>query len=178
MARIDKDYYPTPAVVVDHLLSLVTFMPGDTFLEPCRGEAKMIWDRIPLPDSQKTFCELSEGKDYLKEDLPKFDVIITNPPFSASEDFLKKSKSELADNGTLIYLQRVNWLGSLKRIPLWEEVGLPNKFNILVPRVSFTGTKTDSTEYAWFIWDYGNRVNLPYGLSISQYRQKITCLST
>ena len=65
----------------------------------------------------------------------------------------------------MIYLQRVNFLGSIKRIDFWENFGHPDKFPILVPRPRFTAGRSDSCEYAWYIWDEGNRVNLPAGLS-------------
>ncbi|WP_455688281.1 EscU/YscU/HrcU family type III secretion system export apparatus switch protein, partial [Escherichia coli] len=84
-------------------------------------------------------------------DVPKADVIITNPPFSLTEEFMRKSLSELAPDGTLIYLQRVNFLGSKRRVPFWAEIGFPNKTPILVPRPRFVGGGSDSCEYCWFI---------------------------
>lgn len=171
MARIESDYYPTPQIVVDDLLKYVTFRENDSFLEPCRGEARRIYNSIlDVPESRKSFAELSEGIDYLATPFDKHDVIITNPPFSISEEFLRKAMREIKDDGTLIFLQRVNWLGSKKRVPMWTELGTPNKLCIIIPRVSFINGKTDSTEYAWFIWDFGNRVSLPEGISHTVYR--------
>lgn len=159
-----NEYYPTPSAVVDKLLSVVSFRDSDRFLEPCAGEGA-IFNAVPLPDSQKSFAELSLGIDYLETRFDKQDVIITNPPFSLAEEFIRKSMSELADDGTMIYLQRVNFLGSLTRVNFWHEVGFPNKTPVIVPRPRFINGKSDSCEYCWFIWDRGGRVNLADGIS-------------
>ncbi|MDM5141556.1 class I SAM-dependent methyltransferase [Aeromonas bestiarum] len=162
---IERELYQTPASAVAALMRCICFRPADTFMEPCRAEGN-IYNPVPLPLEQKEWAEISQGRDYLAWDFGRqFDVIITNPPFSLTEEFLKKSQSELAPGGTLIYLQRVNFLGSKKRVPFWAEVGFPNKTPILVPRPRFVNGGSDSCEYSWFIWDNGNRVNLPNGLS-------------
>lgn len=160
------ELYPTPKGTVNSLLSLLKLREEDTFLEPCRA-CGAIYNAIALPDAQKEWAEIREGRDYLTYDFGrKFDVIITNPPFSLTTEFLRKSRSELADGGTLIYLQRVNFLGSVKRLPFWESFGTPDKLGIIVPRPRFVGGGSDSCEYAWFIWDEGQRVQLDKGISI------------
>jgi hypothetical protein len=160
----ENELYPTPEAVVEALMRVVRFRPSDMFLEPCKGTGAII-NKVPLPFYQKVYAELSEGVDYLTTPFPKVDVIITNPPFSLTEEFLRKSFRELKPDGTLIYLQRVNFLGSLKRVPFWAEVGFPEKTPIIVPRPRFVGGKSDSCEYAWFIWDRGYRVCIPDGIS-------------
>lgn len=161
---IPRELYPTPECVVDALMKVIKFRPDDNFLEPCFGEGA-IFHKVPLPAIQKSRAEISLGIDYLTTEFPKKDVIITNPPFSLTEQFLEKSMSELADDGTLIYLQRVNYLGSKKRVPFWAKIGFPNKTPIIIPRPRFVNNGSDSCEYSWFIWDKGDRVSLPLGLS-------------
>ncbi|HGS4926192.1 TPA: DNA methyltransferase [Vibrio parahaemolyticus] len=162
---IEREMYPTPDEVVDALLKHLEIRPSDKFLEPCKGTGS-IYGKIKLPEEQKYFAEISEGIDYLETNFEKMDIIITNPPFSLSEEFIKKSLSELADDGTMIYLQRVNFLGAIKRIGFWQEVGMPNKLPVIIPRPKFIRGKTgDSCEYAWFVWDRGHRLNLNDGLS-------------
>lgn len=166
---IPGECYPTPTSAVQTLLRYVEFRKGDIFLEPCRGKERAIYDAVSLPQKQKAWTELSEGRDYLTTMIPagSVDVIITNPPFSLTCEFLEKSLMELKPDGTLIYLQRVNFLGTKKRVPFWQKVGMPNKFPVLVPRPRFVGAGSDSTEYAWFIYDRGNRLPLvPDGLSV------------
>jgi len=161
---IERELYPTPDIAVNALLAKLTIKPGDHFLEPCRG-TDAIYNKIDLPENQKHWAELDRGVDYLKSEFSQMDIIITNPPFSLTEEFIKKSLSELAPNGTMAYLQRVNFLGSKKRIPFWQDVGFPNKSPIIVPRPRFVKNGSDSCEYCWFIWDRGNRFDIPDGLS-------------
>ena len=83
-----------------------------------------------------------------------------------TEEFLNKSFSELKEDGTLIYLQRINYLGSTKRESFWNNIGSPNKLPVIIPRPKFIKGGSDSCEYGWFIWDKGNRVkNIPDGIS-------------
>jgi hypothetical protein len=162
--KVAQEFYPTPAAAVEALMRVVTPRPGDLFLEPCRGNGVII-DRVALPPWQKVWAELSDGVDYLATPFPPCDLIITNPPFSLSEEFIRKSLSELKPDGTMIYLQRVNFLGSLIRVDFWKEVGFPNKTPIIIPRPRFVGGGSDSCEYTWLTWDRGGRVSLPDGLS-------------
>lgn len=151
-----NEVYPTPPNAVRALIDQLIIKPTDLFLEPCRAEGT-ISNLINLPEEQKYWAEIRQGVDYLATPFPKMDIIITNPPFSLTCEFLRKSFSELHPEGVLAYLQRVNYLGTIKRLPFWEEVGYPNKLPVLVPRPSFVQGETDSCEYAWFIYDRGNR---------------------
>jgi len=155
-----QEHYPTPINAVKALVDQLVVLPNDKFLEPCRAEGN-IYQQIILPESQKYWAEIRDGVDYLNTPFPKMDIIITNPPFSLTCEFLEKSLSELSEKGVLAYLQRVNYLGAAIRLPFWERVGTPNKFPVLVPRPSFVKRgkgSQDSCEYAWFIYDRGNRL--------------------
>jgi hypothetical protein len=164
--KIDKDNYPTPDVHVKRLLEELLPYPDDIFLEPCKGVTENIYSKVNLPEKQKLWAELDLGVDYLATDFGKVDLIITNPPFSLTEEFLRKSFSELKEDGTLCYLQRVNFLGSIKRVKFWNEIGFPEKAPVLIPRPRFVDGGSDSCEYCWFIWDYGSRFpHMPKGFS-------------
>lgn len=156
---IENDNYQTPINAVNALLKKITLRPTDIFLEPCRGDERRIYNRIDLPEDQKLWAEISEGVDYLKTPFKKVDVIITNIPFSLSEEFILKMKSEIKPDGTLIFLQRVNFLGSKKRVTFWNKIGFPQKCPILIPRPKFTKKGTDSCEYCWYIYDFGGRTS-------------------
>ena len=153
---IDQEHYPTPHNLVKALVDNLIIKPNDKFLEPCRADGN-ISNQISLPDSNKYWAELREGVDYLKTPFPPMDIIITNPPFSLTCEFLEKSLDELKPDGALAYLQRVNFLGTIERLPFWKRVGHPDKLPVVVPRPSFVNGKTDSCEYAWLIYDRGNR---------------------
>jgi hypothetical protein len=152
--RIDQDNYPTPLYSIYPLLERIDFSKVTSFLEPCAGDHRIL-KAIPT-DIFQDFCEIREGIDYLSSEYSEkeFDLIITNPPFSLSIDFVQKS---LYEGKTVCYLQRVNWLGSKMRKDFWNS-NPPDKIFVLSKRPQFRkelGLEggTDSQEYAWFIWD-------------------------
>ncbi len=173
--RIDQDNYPTPKYVIKALTDRIDFTKVNTFLEPCSGDDRIL-DFIPNHVNIFT-TELRRGQDYFEHQFD-VDLIVTNPPFSLSVPFLAKSLKEAK---TVCYLQRINWLGSQIRIDFWKE-NVPDKLFVLSKRPNFTreylktiygedvnlkkmaeelglSLGTDSTEYAWFIWDKLGIVN-------------------
>jgi len=152
--RVDKDHYPTPIEAVKPLVDRIDFSRVKTFLEPCKGDGRIL-NLVP-EYVNKYWTEIREGKDYFKTNFSaKIDLIITNPPFSLSMEFLKKSMQEAH---TVCYLQRLNWLGSNIRKDFWQ-ANPPDKLFALSKRPKFLkelglGNGTDATEYGWFIWDY------------------------
>lgn len=176
---VEHENYPTPEAAVRALMAKLDLKADDTFLEPCCGDlhdaegnpTPCIFNLVDLPESHKHWAEIRMDREFLGRAYgdQRFDVIITNPPFSLSCEFLDKCKNLLAPGGTLIFLQRVNWLGSKKRVRFWERMTFPEKTPILVPRPKFDKSKkgTDSCEYCWYIWDKGGRTSraIPFGLS-------------
>lgn len=153
------DFYPTPDEPIDKILKEIDFAKIETFIEPCLGTG-VIYNKIPK-HIKKNYAEIQKGKDYLEMSF-KSDIQITNPPFSMALDFLEKSLSE-AD--TVVYLLRLNFLGSQKRKPFWQK-NPPSHVFVLSKRPSFTGKGTDATEYAWFVWDRKNVVKKPNGIYV------------
>ena len=151
------DKYYTPQYAIDLIISRIDFSKVKSFLEPCARD-KRILKSVPK-DIIKHYCEIDLGIDYLKTNCPKVDLIVTNPPFSLSIEFVTKS---LQESDTVCYLQRLNWLGSDTRKNFWNS-NPPDKILVLSKRLQFMkemGLKsgTDSTEYAWFVWDKMNIV--------------------
>ena len=191
--RIPQDMYPTPQAPIDALLNVLDYSgTWERFHEPCKGTGA-IYDRVQF--KQKSYDEISEGKDYLTNLYPphNFDLIITNPPFSLALDFLEKS---LYEAYTVIYLLRLNFLGSQTRRPFWQ-ANRPSHVLVLSERPCFAWTckgkaggkgcgasylpestrvctqcgcrvapGTDSIEYAWFCWDRGGFVTLEPGVHV------------
>ena len=156
-ARVENDYYPTPIESTVPLLNKINFNNVTTFLEPCCGDGRIL-DLIP-ENKVKFWAEIQNGRNYFDYEFEDIDLIITNPPFSLAIDFLKKSLSEAK---TVCYLQRLNWLGSKVRKEFWNN-NPPDKIFVLSTRPQFKrelglGGGSDSTEYAWFIWDKLNIV--------------------
>jgi hypothetical protein len=156
----ERDFYPTPMYCVDLLLPWISLSRVSRFLEPCRGDGA-IYDQIAVP--YKEWCEIREDRDYLDREFPeRFDLIITNPPFSLALEFLRRSLSE-AD--TVIYLLSLNMLGAECRCAFWREQR-PTHIFPLARRPSFTRRGTDQCNYGWFIWDRGGYVLGSYWLQV------------
>ncbi len=151
--RRPQDFYPTPDYCIDLLLPYIDLRRVHRFLEPCRG-AGVIYDRIPA--QHKEWCEISDGRDHLTARfIERFDLILTNPPFSLLLPFLEKSLSEAS---TVIYLLPLNALGSQCRCEFWNQNKPTHQF-VISERPSFIKDgKTDQCNYAWFIWDRGGLV--------------------
>jgi len=147
--RNKNDFYPTPQEPIEKILNEIDFSDVSHFFEPCRGGGA-IFNHIKV---DKSYAELSEGIDYLTTDF-NTDLIITNPPFSIALEFLEKSLKEAK---TVVYLLRLNFMGSQKRKSFWQN-NPPSHLFTLSKRPSFTGKGTDSTEYAWFVWDGGGGI--------------------
>lgn len=149
----ENEYYATPDETVQRLFSILPIRSDWTYLEPCRGEAKAFYKYMP---EGSQWAELSEGVDYLEAKFRPVDCIITNPPFSLTQQFLEKSYTE-AD--VIIYLQRLNYLGSQGRRAFWD-MYKPDHLIVLSKRPSFKGGKTDRTDYAFYIWDKKRKLGL------------------
>lgn len=150
---LPQDKYYTPRWCIELLVNRIDFSKVTTFMEPCAGDGRIL-EYIPSR-IVKWSCEIDRGIDYLTHPIEfRDDLIITNPPFSLALQFLKKSLKEAK---TVCYLQRLNWLGSQERKDFWN-ANPPDKIFVLSKRPQFMkemGLKagSDSTEYAWFIWD-------------------------
>ena len=79
------------------------FRPRGRILEPCRGGGA--FTRL-LPDCD--WCEITEGRDFLTMELPDYDWVVTNPPYSLFREFLLRSMA-VADN--IVFLAHLNvWM--------------------------------------------------------------------
>lgn len=187
--RNQLDFYPTPRAAVDELLAEIGPLLGTGFiLDPAAGDGAMLTavkDALPtLPDNAVIGIEIDpvlcatatarfgpdwvwEG-DYLKEKYPgypDFALVIANPPYSKAQEFVDKMLREQGQDTIVAALLRLNFLGSQKRHDWWLE-HRPDALRVLSKRPSFTGDgKTDSTEYAWYIWgpDYWHNQLPPIG---------------
>lgn len=79
--------YITAKFIVDY------YNPKGSILEPCAGE-NVFYNLFT--NEEKYRCEISEGIDFF-EFNKKVDWIITNPPYSIYDEFLKKA-FDIADN--------------------------------------------------------------------------------
>ena len=179
--RSVADFYGTPAWCVHRLLEMCPLPSGGRWLEPCAGDGAIIratneWMRQPpkwYASDVRMDCEPALRPlahrlwigNHLLDCNPlaqrRYAVAITNPPFSIAWDFVWRT---LPLAGFTVMLLRLNFLGSIKRHAQMQR-HMPDIY-VLPNRPSFTGGKTDATEYGWFVWygqqerDHGNIVLL------------------
>ncbi|WP_079709764.1 hypothetical protein [Paraliobacillus ryukyuensis] len=173
-----SDYYVTPIEKIDDFLKEFIKHEPDAFdgliIDPCSGGDK---DHLmSYPEALKqvgvdgldinTFDiredSLAEFKcDYLETKLPKKPrAIISNPPFLLAEQFIRKALNDVQNEGFVIMLLRLNFFGNKKRMKLWNEIGLPKYCFVHNRRMSFTDNgKTDSIEYAHFVFQKGKKID-------------------
>lgn len=81
-------------------------------------------------------------------------AIVTNPPYSLARQFIETWAPSVPWSAWLL---RLNFAGSQKRAS-WLMSHRPSHILVLPKRPSFTGGRTDATEYAWFVWPGAGRV--------------------
>lgn len=145
------DFYPTPLWCVENLA--IDWSVFKTAHEPCRGDGR-ISDWMTSTGFQTSYTEITEGKDFFKWGEP-VDLILTNPPFSLAQEFINHS---LVHASCVILLLRLNFLASIKRYDWWRQIP-PTALHVLSKRPSFTGSGTDATDYAWFVWDKTDKLD-------------------
>jgi hypothetical protein len=170
--RIVADDYPTPDWCIRQLLREVQF-PGGNWLEPTAGDGSLIrainnvrqditWDTVELREACRDKLEeipiinSITISDFLNIDpsyfSTHFSAIITNPPYSLAMPVIQHSLK--FDTDFIIMLLRLNFLATNVRAEFMRAT-TPDVY-VLPNRPSFTGGGTDSTEYAWFVWDKNN----------------------
>lgn len=170
-----SDYYITPIEVIKEFLNKFIELEGKyvfkLVLDPCAGgdaQHPMSYPKaledfgikgniVTVDIREDSLAELKS--DYLNLDVKQqgFNVIITNPPFSHALEIIEKALDDIVDNGYVIMLLRLNFLGSKKRKPFWE-ANPPKYIFVHSKRISFFGnSNTDSIEYAHFVWQKNNQ---------------------
>jgi hypothetical protein len=160
--------------------------PELTILDPCAGGDSETPMSYPLALSRFTpwhGCQLRTLD--VREDSPsqvhadylscRVDwqpwLIMTNPPFLHAVEVAQKALQEVRPGGLVVLLQRVNFFGSAKRLPFWRGT-MPILTYVHSERMSFwtqraaevagkrweeVRGKTDSVEYAHYVWKAGYR---------------------
>ena len=102
-----------------------------------------------LADYIGNYLEVSE------RELAPPDVAITNPPFNLALQIIQHALEHVRPGGLVIMLLRLNFFGSKERRAFFLKQ-LPTVVYVHPRRMSFSENgKTDSIEYAHFIWQRG-----------------------
>jgi len=167
--RHPDDFYATPSWCVQALKRVLApqFKEIRSVLDPCCGTGTIL-DNFPAPyitygieiNTARVAEAIARGYsdsrrighyDALDTQIvwPRASAIITNPPFFSALQFVEKAL--LTNTYLIAFLLRLNWLGSKKRRDF--HLRNPAALYVMTQRPSFTPDgKTDSIEYAWFVW--------------------------
>lgn len=174
LGRVDNDYYATDPKAVKQLFNTFAINKRiNSFLEPCVGGGNIANEVINIlkPSTTKFIDIVDRGypntdvADYLTYSSDeKFDLIMTNPPYSLGQEFVNKSMSMLSKGGYLIMFLKIQFLEGMKRKPMFNKY--PPKY-IYVFRKRM-GTWRNGEEFdddgkhrsttmchAWFVWQDG-----------------------
>ena len=164
---IANEAYMTPSWVVRRLLEVWTPRNG-LAIEPAVGEGAIVrampstierWQTIDIRDVPPS-SQFHRRCDYLVSNFAEFseaETVITNPPFSLAEAFIRKARRE-CPKADLVFLLRLGFLASVERVALWKDLGEPDLF-ILPNRPSYTGSGTDKYDYAWYVFPPNSRAH-------------------
>lgn len=178
--RVESDFYATPAWCVYRLLEAVD-LPHGEWLDPCAGDGAILragpssfdvtWTAVEIrPECEQSIRNAGASKivigDFLelaKRTTKRWDVVLTNPPYSLALPFVQTS---IARADIVVMLLRLNWLASEKRAS-WMREHTPDVY-VLPNRPVFRGSHGDATEYGWFVW----------GMSLSRGNGQIRILNS
>ena len=151
--RREMDFYPTPPEVtrtlVDFLLERRLLWYGDTVWECAAGDGDMAAE---LAENGLTVCstDLRTGDDFLTCEPPREDVrwIITNPPFSHAEAFIRRAAEY---NIPFAFLLKSQFWHAHKRREMFGAIK-PGYVLPLTWRPDFTGHGSSLMDVCWNVW--------------------------
>lgn len=157
--RRADDFYETPEWLTRALFRALGPREVSLILEPSAGAgavSRVVAKTFPAATIHE-FDLHPRRRGILRRDtlsyVPKnrYDLIITNPPYSLAEEFCRFGLAHRKPHGIVAMLLRLNFLGSQKRAT-WLRGNIPSIY-VSPRRPSFIGKTTDACEYAWFVWD-------------------------
>ena len=174
--REQNDFYATDPKSVKQLLS-VYGLNGNRVLEPCVGNGSIAnaikefyGDKVEVTgiDIVDRGYPNTIVKDFLTVDpKEKFDCIVTNPPYSLAEEFIRHGMDFLGVGGQMCMFLKVQFLEGVGRKKLFDE--FPPKY-VYVFRKRANTLKNGETVnpdtgkpwstvicFAWFIWEKGSK---------------------
>lgn len=150
--RREMDFYPTPP---ECTIALVRFLKAqwvmtdhDTVWEPASGQGDMV-RALRSEGLVVTASDIQGGFDFLDRDF-ELDGrwVITNPPFSLAEAFIRRA-AELGR--PFAFLLKNQYWNSAKRRALFEE-HTPSYVLPLTWRPDFTGKGSSMLDMCWNVW--------------------------
>lgn len=159
--RNSSDFYPTPPDVTIALIENLLIPASAKIWEPACGTGKMadVLKEYGYCVESSDILETGYGKvqDFLTATNCDCDWIITNPPFSLAEQFIRKAN----DFGCrYAFLLKAQYWNAAKRCSLFEETH-PSKIFPLTWRPDFLDKKRGGgsplLDMMWCVWDGSNK---------------------
>lgn len=180
----EHDDYSTPAWCVHRLLDYAglrrspcaSWSTSGRWLEPAAGEGAIIravnewhrrkvlrapaWTAIEIRTVAVNELRSIDGLDvramsfFEAPAVAGTQVVITNPPYLLAQRFVEHAHA-LYPGAALAFLLRLNFAASEGRVGFFR--AHPPTVLVIPNRPSFTGDgRSDATEYAWFLWGWGD----------------------
>lgn len=159
--RRPGDTYYTPDALAEVLVGVLDLGGDEVIVEPHVGggafvralhrnlhTGRMIGIDIDPSAPGLGYCSESRVADFLAVEPFAADWLVGNPPYGAAEEHIRHALSWGCNVGMLL---RLAILESSGRVPLWTDHPASEVY-VLAQRPSFTGGKTDSCAYGWFVW--------------------------
>ena len=116
--RAESDFYPTPADVTLALLDFLELPKSTKIWEPAAGAGDMV-QTIRSRGYEVIGSDIQQGDDFLELPLPdRVGMIVTNPPFSASEEFIKHA---LELGVPFAFLLKSQYWHAARRLTIFQE---------------------------------------------------------
>lgn len=159
--RRKSDFYETPYSMTRHILNRLPIDKNETVLEPSCGNGAISKVLKEFGIKKVIENDISRGQDFLEYDGQKVDWIVTNPPFSLTQEFIKKGK-EISDN--ILLLLPLSYLHGKQR---YDEIYTDEDYKLkgvyIFTRYPLLGDelrpdgkyKTGMMVYAWFHFERG-----------------------
>lgn len=167
--RVENDYYATPRSSVESLLD--NEKVGGLILEPCVGGGhvadvlKTVATKVNCIDIVDRGYEGTAEFNFLKLiPAPKYDWVVTNPPYKLAQEFIEQSLKSVKENGKVAMFLKIQFLEGVKRKAFFEKYP-PKKVYVFSKRqnplrngepLDEKGKPWSSTMcFAWFVWEKG-----------------------
>lgn len=146
--RRANDFYPTPKECVYALVDFLKMPYSARIWEPACGDGAIV-DALADRGYHNVFgTDIQTGTDFLTEKKGRVDWIITNPPFSLAEKFIRHANEMQVP---FAYLLKIQYWNSAKRKSLYDEIR-PKAILPLTWRPDFTGQGNSLMDMMWSVW--------------------------
>lgn len=169
--KAKSDFFETPYSMTEQLLENEKFDYDKDVLEPACGNGAII---NVLSNNFKDIGYIDKyikrksviNQDFIVDEMPKYNYIITNPPFSLWDEFIQKAKHIATEK--FAFLGRLEFLTGIKRFNenMYDDPKYPlTKIYLFTRKVNLSYTedypklRKDSKypagmyHYAWFIFE-------------------------